>query len=255
MEINKIYNMDCSVGLKEIEKESINLIFSSPPYNIGKEYETKTSKQAYIKWQSELITEYYRVLKTNGCVVYQVGNYVEHGAVYPIDCLLFNEFILNGFIPRNRIIWTFEHGLHCTKRLSGRHETALWFTKSNDYTFNLNEIRVPQKYPNKKYYKGDKKGQLSCNPLGKNPSDVWSITNVKNNHPEKTEHPCQYPLELANRVIKAFSNENEIILDPFIGSGTTAVAAIKLNRSYLGFEKEELYIDICNNRINNVVNK
>jgi adenine-specific DNA-methyltransferase len=247
LEVNKTHLMKCEDGMKQLNSGSINLILTSPPYNLGKEYEKKIALEKYLEWQEKLIKEYYRVLNINGSIVYQVGNYIDNGKVYPLDCLLFNYFLQAGFIPRNRIVWTFEHGLHCKNRLSGRHETALWFTKSDNYTFNLNAIRVPQKYPGKKYYKGDKKGQLSCNPLGKNPGDVWNITNVKNNHPEKTEHPCQYPEELALRFVNALSNPNDLVMDPFMGAGTTA--KVCKERDYIGFETELKYIEIINKRL------
>lgn len=229
--------------------QKVNLILSSPPYNIGKEYENKTALQSYLEWQKELIKEYYEVLTNDGTLVYQVGNFVDKGKVYPLDCLLFTCFIEQGFIPRNRIVWTFGHGLHCSKRLSGRHETLMVFTKSEKYTFNLDDIRIPQKNPNKRYYKGPKKGQLSGNPLGKNPGDTWDISNVKNNHPEKTTHPCQYPLELVKRVIKAYSNPKDTILDPFMGSFTTACGAADLGRHFLGFELMPEYIEIGKKRL------
>ena len=108
---------------------------------------------------------------------------------------------------RNRIVWHFEHGLHCSRRLSGRYETIMWFTKGDDYVFELDPIRVPQKYPGKKYFKGPKAGQYSCNPLGKNPGDVWTIPNVKSNHVEKTGHPCQFPVELIERLVLALTRK------------------------------------------------
>ena len=125
---------------------------------------------------------------------------------------------------RNRIVWHFEHGLHCSRRLSGRHETILWFTKSNAYTFHLDDIRVPPKYPNKRHFKGPKLGQLSCHPLGKNPGDVWIFPNVKNNHVEKTNHPCQFPVELAERLILALTSPGDLVLDPYMGVGSSAVS-------------------------------
>lgn len=240
---------DCLEGMKEIDSGSIDLIITSPPYNVGKEYEKVTTIQEYTRWMARVIYECSRVLKNTGSIAFQLGNFVDHGKVIPLDCLLFNHFLSQGLIPRNRIIWTFGHGLHCKKRFSGRHETILWFTKSDDYTFNLDPVRVPQKYPGKKHYKGDKKGQLSGNPLGKNPSDVWEITNVKNNHPEKTNHPCQYPVDLVNRLVLALSNEGDIVLDPFMGSGTTAVSARNNKRRFIGFEIEPRYVEIANMRL------
>ncbi len=156
--------------------------------------------------------------------------------IIPLDIFLYDTFKNNGMQLRNRIIWHFGHGLHCKKRLSGRYETILWFTKTDDYTFNLDPIRVPQKYPNKKHFKGDKRGQLSCNPLGKNPSDIWDIPNVKNNHPEKTEHPCQFPIELIDRLVLSLTNENDIIFDPYLGTGTSVISALRNNRSGIGCE-------------------
>ncbi|MEK4360845.1 site-specific DNA-methyltransferase [Paenibacillus sp. FSL M7-1455] len=252
IELNRIYQMDCRDGMKLIPNGSVDLVVTSPPYNIGKEYEKKQPLEAYVYWMMQIIDECVRLISDNGSIVFQVGNYVNDGAVYPLDCILFPEFAKRGLIPRNRIVWTFGHGLHCTKRFSGRYETALWFTKTDDYVFNLDAVRVPQKYPNKKHYKGDRKGELSGNPLGKNPSDVWEISNVKHNHPEKTDHPCQFPLDFANRIILSLSNEGGVVLDPFMGSGTTAVGAVAHQRKFIGFETEPKYIEIANKRLDSI---
>jgi adenine-specific DNA-methyltransferase len=150
---------------------------------------------------------------------------------------------------RNRIIWHFEHGLHCSKRLSGRYETIVWFTKSNNYYFDLDPIRVPQKYPGKKHFKGPKAGEYSCNPLGKNPGDVWIFPNVKCNHVEKTVHPCQFPVELVDRLVLALTNEREWVLDPFLGVGTSIIAAIRHNRRGAGAEVVDKYVDIAKRRM------
>ena len=256
MELNKIYQTDCLELMNQLEN-NINLIITSPPYNIGKEYESKMPLNEYLCWQKALIHKFHEVLSEDGSICYQVGNYIDQDtkSVYPLDCLLFPYFIEAGFIPRNRIVWHFEHGQHCKNRLSGRHETIMWFTKSKKYTFNLDAIRVPQKYPQKKHYKGPKKGQLSGNPLGKNPGDVWAIPNVKNNHPEKTKHPCQFPLSLINRLIKAFSLPGDIVFDPFMGSGTTAIACLDNDRFYLGSEIDPEYSKIHTERIANHSNQ
>jgi adenine-specific DNA-methyltransferase len=156
-------------------------------------------------------------------------------------------------IPRNRIIWIRQHGTHAKYKFSNRHETILWFTKSNEYKFNLNGIRVPQKFPCKKNYrKGKNYGKLSSDPRGKNPGDVWAFRNVKHNHEEQTEHPCQFPEDMITRIILATTNTNDIILDPFIGSGTTAVVAKKYNRRFIGCEIVKKYVDIANHRLNSI---
>lgn len=240
---------DCLEVMREIPSVSVDLALTSPPYNIGKEYEQRKSLPVYLAWHLDILAETVRTLKVGGSIAWQLGNYVESGAVYPLDCLLFSQFIELGLIPRNRIIWTFGHGLHCSRRFSGRHETILWFTKGDHYLFDLDCVRVPQKHPTKRHYKGPKKGQLSGNPLGKNPGDVWDISNVKNNHPEKTSHPCQFPEKLAETLIKSLCPQQGTVLDPFMGSGTTGVSAKNLGRSFIGIELDPDYLQIAKQRI------
>jgi len=246
--MNNIKCQDNLEFLKSIPDKSIQLIVTSPPYNVGKEYEKKLSITDYVENQTKVIKECIRTMSDTGSICWQTGNFVDNGEIIPIDILLYNIFKNEGLKLRNRIAWTFGHGLHCSKRFSGRYETILWFTKEK-YYFNLDPVRIPQKYPGKKYFKGPKKGQLSCNPLGKNPSDVWEIGNVKNNHPEKTNHPCQFPEELVEKLILSMSNENDIILDPYLGSGTTAVSAIKNKRIAYGCDISQDYINIALDRI------
>jgi len=154
-----------------------------------------------------------------------------------------------GLKMRNRIIWHFEHGLHCARRFSGRYETIIWFTKSNDYVFNLYSVRVPQKYPGKKYFKGPKAGQYSCNPLGKNPGDLWVIPNVKSNHVEKTAHPCQFPVELIERLVLSMTRKDDLVFDPFLGTGTSVIASIRHQRRGAGAEIQSKYVSLARQRI------
>lgn len=229
--------------------ESMQLIVTSPPYNLGKEYERRTSLECYIEEQAACIAEAVRLLHPSGSICWQVGNHVDNGEVFPLDIILYELFKNHGLFLRNRIVWTFGHGLHCSRRLSGRHETILWFTKSDDYLFNLDAVRVPSKYPQKRFFKGPRKGELSGNPLGKNPSDVWDIPNVKNNHVEKTEHPCQFPVGLIERLVLALTKKGDSVLDPYIGVGSTAIAALKHNRKAYGCDLEKKYIDTAWERI------
>jgi adenine-specific DNA-methyltransferase len=163
--------------------------------------------------------------------------------------ILYPVFQKHGLRLRNRIIWHFEHGLHCSKRLSGRYETILWFSKSDDYTFNLDPIRVPSKYPGKKYFKGPKAGELSCNPLGKNPGDVWIFPNVKSNHVEKTAHPCQFPVELVERLVLSLTDSGDAVFDPYMGVGSSVVAALKHGRIGYGCDVVQEYVDIAWRRV------
>lgn len=249
-----VFPGDCLKLLKKVPDETIQLIVTSPPYNIGKEYEKKLDLKTYIEEQAKVISECVRVLSPKGSICWQVGNYVDKGAIVPLDTVLYPIFIDFGLSLRNRIIWHFEHGLHCKLRFSGRYETINWFTKTKDYVFNLDPVRVPQKYPGKKHFKGPKAGQYSCNPLGKNPGDLWTIPNVKSNHIEKTEHPCQFPVELIERLVLSMSGENDWVLDPFLGTGTSIVSAIRHNRRGCGAETEDKYIDIAHQRISQEMN-
>jgi len=244
-----LYLGDCIDFLRQIPDKSIQLIVTSPPYNIGKEYETKLDIQEYVSQQSQVIDECVRVLKNEGSICWEIGNYVNNGEIIPLDILLYDCFKSNGLKLRNRIIWQFGHGLHCSKRFSGRYETILWFTKTENYTFNLDDVRVPQKYPGKKHFKGPNIGKYSGNPKGKNPSDVWDIPNVKSNHVEKTCHPCQFPIVLVQRLVLALSNEQDIVFDPFLGVGSTAVAGIINKRKVAGSEIIRKYYDIACERV------
>ena len=199
--------------------------------------------------QAATIAEAVRLLHPRGSICWQVGNHVDDGEVFPLDILLYPLFRTHGLMLRNRIIWTFGHGLHCQNRFSGRHETILWFTKSDDYTFNLDPVRVPSKYPEKKHFKGPKRGQLSGNPLGKNPSDVWDIPNVKANHVEKTEHPCQFPIGLVERLVLALTDKSDNVLDPYLGVGSSAIAALKNDRNAYGCDSMSEYTAIARKRI------
>ncbi|HHY46792.1 MAG TPA: site-specific DNA-methyltransferase [Firmicutes bacterium] len=244
-----LFEGDCRDLLAAIPSGCIQLVVTSPPYNIGKPYEQRLELDEYLRQQAEIIRECVRTLSDRGSICWQVGNYVEGGEVVPLDIVLYPIFKALGLRLRNRIVWHFEHGLHCSRRLSGRHETILWFTKSDDYVFNLDAIRVPQKYPKKKHYKGPRVGQYSSNPLGKNPGDVWIIPNVKHNHVEKTCHPCQFPVELVERLVLALTNEGDWVLDPFIGVGSTAVAAVMHKRKAAGADIIPEYMRVARERV------
>ncbi|MCL2815792.1 MAG: site-specific DNA-methyltransferase [Oscillospiraceae bacterium] len=261
---NAQYTLKCNDTLsflRTMDANSVQLIITSPPYNIGKSYESRVSIQEYLSTQETVIEELVRVLAANGSICWQVGNYVNNGEVYPLDIYYYDIFKNNNLKLRNRIVWHFGHGLHASKRFSGRYETLLWFTKTDDYVFNLDDVRIPSKYPNKRHFKGEKRGELSGNPNGKNPSDlwellqeewdegIWEIPNVKSNHPEKTSHPCQFPVELVERCVLAFTNENDVVLDPYAGVASSLIAALMHNRVAIGVDRCQEYIDIGNNRI------
>ena len=247
--------MSCEDNLafmQPIKAGSMQLIVTSPPYNLGKTYERRSPLDSYVRQQAEVIAECVRLLDGRGSLCWQIGNHVQDGEIFPLDIILYPIFRKHNLHLRNRIIWHFEHGLHCTKRLSGRYETIMWFTKSDSYHFNLNPIRVPSKYPGKKHFKGPKAGQLSCNPLGKNPSDVWTFPNVKNNHVEKTLHPCQFPVELVERLVLSLTEPGDCVFDPYMGVGSAIIAAIKNDRQGYGCDVVQEYVDIAWQRVHDL---
>jgi adenine-specific DNA-methyltransferase len=230
-------------------KPSFDLVVTSPPYNLGKSYEKKTALQDYLAWQGRIIDLIVPRLAPTGSICWQVGNYVDNGQIIPLDIQFDPLFRRNGLALRNRIIWHFGHGLHNKRRFSGRYEVILWYTKTDDYIFNLDAVRIPSKYPGKRAFKGPKLGQLSGNPKGKNPEDVWDIPNVKSNHVEKTSHPCQFPVGLVERLLLALTNKNGLVFDPFAGVGSAGVAAAIHKRRFWGAEILPEYVTVARDRI------
>lgn len=246
---DQIYLGDCLRYLRSLPDGCVDLVVSSPPYNIGKEYEAKRALDVYIAEQREVLTECVRVLKPNGSIFWQVGAFSDKGCLIPLDIRFFPILEDLGLLPKNRIVWVRQHGLHATRKFSARHETILWFVKGEDYTFNLDPIRVPQKYQNKKHYRGDRRGEFSCHPDGKNPGDIWVFRNVKHNHEEQTVHPCQFPEDLITRIVLATTREGDVVLDPYMGVGTVAVVARDNGRHFLGAELDESYYAVAQHRI------
>lgn len=247
---NALFAMDVERFLDLLpEKPIFDLVVTSPPYNIGKEYEKKTDLKKYMEWQERIIRKIYCRLKETGSICWQVGNFVDNGAIIPLDFEFAPIFKALDMQLRNRIIWHFGHGLHSKKRFSGRYEVVLWYTKSDSYSFDLDPVRVPSKYPGKRHFKGPHKGELSGNPLGKNPEDVWEIPNVKSNHIEKTAHPCQFPVGLIERLVLSMTKEGELVFDPFAGASSAGVAAIIHGRRFWGCEVKDDYINISLERL------
>ncbi|WP_298261933.1 site-specific DNA-methyltransferase [Bradyrhizobium sp.] len=257
---NIIWNRDVASVLHKLpEKPLFDLVITSPPYNIGKRYEERIKLEDYTAWHEALIESIVCRTKSTGSICWQVGNYIESGSIYPLDYLFHPIFARHGLKLRNRIVWHYGHGLHQKRRFSGRYEVVLWYTKSDDYIFDLDAVRVPPKYPGKRAFRGPKAGQLSGNPRGKNPEDVWevqnstydiwNIPNVKAGHVEKTEHPCQFPVGLVERLILALTQKSDVVFDPFTGTGSTGVAALLHKRRFLGCELDSDYAQLAYSRL------
>lgn len=258
---------DALKALDKVEDGSCSLVVTSPPYNIGKEYERdrRLTLDEYLAWLEPIIAKLCRKVTDDGHICWQVGNYINKGEVFPLDYYFYDFFRKNGFKLRNRIVWHFNFGLHANRRFSGRYETLLWFSKSDDYYFNVTPVLVPQIYPGKRHAaaKGDRAGKPSGNPLGKNPSDLWTfypdeaflndpmwdLPNVKAKHPEKTIHPCTFPSELVERCVLALTEPGDSVLDPFVGTGTTVIAAAKHGRMGIGIDKSKKYVRIAEDRL------
>ncbi len=260
-----IYNMDCITGMRSLLGESeevgerpskkarilrpIALTVTSPPYNIGKEYENIMDFDKYILWCEQWMKCIHSLTTDTGAFWLNLGYapIPKKGKAVPLPYLLWDK---SQFFLQQEVIWKYGAGVACRNSFSPRNEKFLWYVKdSKKYTFNLDAVRDPNvKYPNQK-----KNGKLRCNPLGKNPTDVWDIPKVTSGaqraSAERTKHPAQFPEAVIERIIKACSNHGDVILDPFLGSGTVAAVALRLGRRVIGFEIDESYCNIAKNRL------
>lgn len=254
--MNKIFNHS-SEFMTELPDKSVSLMVTSPPYNIninygnkwqngrlvgskGKKYSDNLEETEYRTMLEKVINETKRVLKDDGQIWFNIKNRYNNGEIIPPFWIM--EYFTDMYL-KNIIIWNFDWGGSTNKRFCSRYEYVFFFTKNKDqYTFNLDDVKIPALN-----YRPDRyKSQM------KNPTDVWKISLVSGNSPERTEHPAQYPEELIERIIKAGTNAGDLVLDPFMGSGTTAVVAKRLGRQYVGYETELDFINIAEKRLSNV---
>lgn len=250
-----IYNTDCLETMRSLPNECINLTVTSPPYNIGKEYEKPLPLNEYLDWCASWIAEIYRITAPNGAFWLNLGylSIPDRAKAIPIPYLLWDRI---PFYLIQEVVWNYGAGVAGRKFYSPRNEKFLWYVKDScAYTFNLDDVRDPNvKYPNQK-----KNGKIKVNPKGKNPTDVWQLPKVTSGRnrasKERTPHPAQFPIAVIERIIKASSNVGDIVFDPFMGSGTTAVVALGLQRRAVGFEIRADYCDLAASRINSSLAK
>ena len=249
----RIYLGDCLDLMSKLPDAAFALTVTSPPYNIGKSYEMPMAISEYLDWCEKWIAEVYRVTAPNGAFWLNLG-YLEmpgRAKALPIAYMLWDRI---PFYIIQEIVWHYGAGVAAKRSFSPRNEKFLWCVKNpEDYVFNLDAVRDPDvKYPNQK-----KNGKLKCNPLGKNPSDVWLFPKVTSGtnraSKERTPHPAQFPVAVIDRIVKACSNANDMVLDPFMGSGSTAEACLANNRVSLGMEIREDYIRIAERRLQSFV--
>jgi len=247
-----LYRGDCLELLPRLPICSIHLTVTSPPYNIGKEYEQPMQLERYLGWCAQWIDRVHAATRPNGAFWLNLGYLAIPGRAraIPIPYLLWDRV---PFYLLQEIVWTYGAGVAGRKAFCPRNEKFLWYVKGqDDYAFDLDAVRDPDvKYPHQK-----KNGKLRCNPLGKNPGDVWSIPKVTSgtdrSSPERTDHPAQFPVRVIDRIIRACSSPGDVILDPFMGSGTTAEAALRAGRQVVGFEISDRYLEIAARRLKHV---
>jgi adenine-specific DNA-methyltransferase len=247
-----LFHADCLEAMRQLAPTmpgSIDLAVTSPPYNIGKEYETTRPAREYLDWSEEWIKALYSLTKPDGTFWLNLGyiSLAQKAKAIPIPYVLWEKV---PFFLIQEVVWNYGAGVAGRTMFSPRNEKFLWYVKNPDnYTFNLDDVRDKNvKYPNQK-----KNGKLKCNKLGKNPTDVWQFPKVtsgkQRSSKERTAHPAQFPLQVIERIIKASSNPDDVILDPFMGSGTTAVAALRNGRKVVGFEINADYCEITAKRV------
>lgn len=250
-----IYNADCLEAMSALPPEFVSLTVTSPPYNIGKEYEQQRPLESYLDWCTSWIAEVHRITVKDGGFWLNLGylSIPDRAKAIPIPYLLWDRI---PFFLIQEVVWNYSAGVAGRKFLSPRNEKFLWYVKDQQsYTFNLDDIRNPDvKYPNQK-----KNGKVKVNSLGKNPTDVWQFPKVtsgrERSSKERTPHPAQFPAAVVERILKASSDKGQLVLDPFLGSGTTAEVALRLGRPVVGFEIAEDYCSIAANRLSNLLEK
>ena len=249
-----IYQGDCLELMQSLQEPLFDATVTSPPYNIGKEYEENLPLPDYISWVGKWAAEVHRLTQSQGSFWLNLG-YVGvegFGKAVPLAYMLWDK---SPFYLLQEVVWNYGAGVATKHTFSPRNEKFLWFVKDSErFTFNLDDVRDPDvKYPNQK-----KNGKLRCNPLGKNPGDVWAIPKVTSGRDrssiERTPHPAQFPEAVIERVILASTNVGDLILDPFMGSGTTAAVGVRLGREVVGFELRSDYVATAAARLERLSN-
>ncbi len=232
---DQLFVGDAAEIMKRFPGESVDLIIADPPYNLGKNYGKITDLkewEEYERFNVCWLNEAVRLLKNTGSIYVFMG----FRFVSKLFLILEENYKLNF---NGWIVWHYTQGMGRKRGFSPRHEDILYFTKSDNFVFNLDEIRVPQKYYRKRN-----------NMAGANPGDVWAFSHVHYCSGERKDHPTQKPEGLIERMVRASSNPGDIVLDPFVGSGTTCRVASVLERNYIGIDINPDYIKITEQRIN-----
>jgi len=246
--LDKIFNEDILIGIDRIPNNSIDLVVADPPYCLGKDYGNNSDKlgpKEYLEWSKQWIDTVVPKIKSTGSF------YIFLTWQYSPEIF---SFIKTKLTMINEIIWDRKVPSMggSTRKFSSVHDNIGFFVKSKNYYFNIDAVRIPYDEETKKARTRSIFVGKKWLEIGYNPKDVWSVTRIHAQDPERERHPTQKPLKIIERIIKASSPKQGIVLDPFMGTGTTAVACIKLNRNYIGFEINTEYCKIIEKRIRKI---
>lgn len=251
MELNRIYQRDCLEGMKLIPTESVDLIVADPPYNIEINGSDWDKVEGFADWAKLLVDEWLRVLKPDGNLFvyggFPIKKYTHEGDIGDVYIDLRSRGVM-----RQPIVWYYKTGNASKYFYPSRYEMILWAVKSEDYKFNLDEVRVKYDEDTLSKYKKDKRLNHDTLENGKIPDNVWVINRVNGSSKEKVGHPSQKPLEICERIIKGHSNEGDVVLIPFCGSGSECVASAVLKRNFISFETNPSYIEMANKRLDSL---
>lgn len=265
MDINQIYQGDSLDLLKQLSNNSVDLVITSPPYSTLKIYIDNPGILAddYVEWFLPYCNEICRVIKPTGSFILNINDKVESGFRHPYVFDLISEIHKRTDLKLfERLFWNKLKSLPNKSRFGDRVEYLFWFAKEKGFKFNIDEMRTPyaeksiqrMKNPLKKRFarteenqKSDDYKEWSPNPKGALPTTLVNISSESKRIADN--HVAVYPVELVDYFIKGSTEEGDLVLDPFMGTGTTAVSAKKLNRNFIGFEKQQEYIEVANKRI------
>lgn len=231
---------DCIKFIRNIPSDSVELILIDPPYNIDMaDWDTFDN---YIGWASKWLNEVERILSQTGNLIIFGGIQFENPQSG--DLLELMHYIRQQTNLRlvNLNIWYYKNGMSANRFFANRHEEISWYVRSKNYTFNLDEVRIPYDEKTKKAYLSDKRLNPRTVEKGKNPTNVWEINRLNGNSKERVGHPTQKPIELISRLVKSLSSPNDIVLDFFAGSGVATRVCIEENRHSISIDKDPMLI-------------
>jgi len=237
--INKVY-CKSSVKMEELPNNSIHLVVTSPPYNVKKEYDSDFSLEEYRKLLTDVFSETYKKLVVGGRLCVNIAN-VGRKPYIPLHSYLIEDMRKLGYLMRGEIIWN--------KAASAGTSMAWgsWKSAANPVLRDLHEYILIFSKENFSRNAENKKSTISRDEFLEYTKSIWTFPSAS---AKSVGHPAPFPRELPERLIKLFTFENDIVLDPFCGSGTTCIAAVKNNRRYIGYDNERKYVTLANKRIN-----